>query len=77
MFITSSAFCSNVEKYLKKRYSLILVYRIGSLGKVQFVLAPTETDEANNDEEDIEDEFDDTDDVEENKEEEELEVEET
>ena len=77
LFIKSSALCSNVEIYLKKGYPLILVYRIGSLGKVQFVLAPTETDEANNDEEDIEDEFDDTDDVEENKEEVEEEEEET
>ena len=44
LFIKSSALCSNVEIYLKKGYPLILVYRIGSLGKVQFVLAPLEQD---------------------------------
>ena len=57
MFITTSALCSNVEKYLKKRYSLILVYRIGSFRKIPFILAPTE--------------FNNTDDIEEKNEEEE------
>ena len=45
LFIKSSCLCSNVEIYLKKGYPLILVYRIGSLGKVQFVLAPVNEDE--------------------------------
>ena len=45
LFIKSSSLCSNVEIYLKKGYPLILVYRIGSLGKVQFVLAPINDDE--------------------------------
>ena len=62
LFIKSSALCSNVEIYLKRGYPLILVYRIGSLGKVQFVLAPLEQDgeqdqeeeEDNEEEEDIE-----------------------
>ena len=49
LFIKSSSLCSNVEIYLKKNYPLILVYRIGSLGKVQFVLAPMESDENDTD----------------------------
>ena len=53
LFIKSSALCSNVEIYLKKGYPLILVYRIGSLGKVQFLLAPIEQDEQ--DEEEVDD----------------------
>jgi proliferating cell nuclear antigen len=40
LFIKSSSLCTNVEIYLKKEYPLILVYKIGSLGKLQFVLAP-------------------------------------
>lgn len=40
LFIKSSNLCANVEIYLKKHYPLILVYKIGSLGKIQFVLAP-------------------------------------
>ena len=51
LFIKSSALCSNVEIYLKKGYPLILVYRIGSLGKVQFLLAPIEQDEQEEEEE--------------------------
>ena len=49
LFIKSSSLCSNVEIYLKKNYPLILVYRIGSLGKVQFVLAPMESDDNDTD----------------------------
>ena len=49
LFIKSSSLCSNVEIYLKKNYPLILVYRIGSLGKVQFVLAPVESDDNTDD----------------------------
>ena len=45
LFIKSSMLCTNVEIYLKQNYPLILVYRIGSLGKIQFVLAPS-NDEA-------------------------------
>ena len=48
LFIKSSSLCSNVEIYLKKGYPLILVYRIGSLGKVQFVLAPINDEEEDN-----------------------------
>ena len=48
LFIKSSSLCSNVEIYLKKGYPLILVYRIGSLGKVQFVLAPINDEEDDN-----------------------------
>jgi len=44
LFIKSSSLCSNVEIYLKKGYPLILIYRIGSLGKVQFCLAPNHDD---------------------------------
>jgi proliferating cell nuclear antigen len=40
LFIKSSNLCTNVEIFLKKSYPLILVYKIGSLGKLQFVLAP-------------------------------------
>lgn len=40
LFIKSSGLCTNVEIYLKRGYPLILVYKIGSLGKLQFVLAP-------------------------------------
>ena len=47
LFIKSSALCSNVEIYLKRGYPLILVYRIGSLGKVQFVLAPVQDHDEN------------------------------
>ena len=47
LFIKSSSLCSNVEIYLKKGYPLILVYRIGSLGKVQFVLAPINDEDEN------------------------------
>lgn len=43
LFIKSSNLCANVEIYLKKQYPLILVYKIGSLGKIQFVLAPEHT----------------------------------
>ena len=56
LFIKSSALCSNVEIYLKRGYPLILVYRIGSLGKVQFVLAPVQDyDENACDDDDIDD----------------------
>ena len=61
LFIKSSALCSNVEIYLKKGYPLILVYRIGSLGKVQFLLAPIEQDEY--EEEDNDEVHNDVDDV--------------
>lgn len=44
LFIKSSTLCSNVEIYLKKGYPLILVYRIGGLGKIQFCLAPEHDD---------------------------------
>ena len=47
LFIKSSSLCSNVEIYLKKGYPLILEYRIGSLGKVQFVLAPINDEDEN------------------------------
>ena len=40
LFIKSSSLCTNVEIFLKRAYPLILVYKIGSLGKLQFVLAP-------------------------------------
>ena len=49
LFIKSSSLCSNGEIYLKKNYPLILVYRIGSLGKVQFVLAPVDSDDNTDD----------------------------
>lgn len=45
LFIKSSGLCTNVEIYLKKGYPLILVYKIGSLGKIQFVLAPDHEDD--------------------------------
>ena len=46
LFIKSSNLCTNVEIYLKRGYPLILVYKIGSLGKLQFVLAPNQESEA-------------------------------
>ena len=45
LFIKSSNLCTNVEIYLKHGYPLILVYKIGSLGKIQFVLAPEHEEE--------------------------------
>lgn len=42
LFIKSSSLCNTVEIYLKKEYPLILIYRIGSLGKIQFCLAPNQ-----------------------------------
>ena len=45
LFIKSSILCTNVEIYLKHGYPLILVYKIGSLGKIQFVLAPEHEEE--------------------------------
>jgi proliferating cell nuclear antigen len=41
LFIKSSSLCSTVEIFLKKQYPLILVYRVGSLGKIQYCLAPS------------------------------------
>ncbi|AOM63351.1 DNA polymerase sliding clamp 2 [Heterosigma akashiwo virus 01] len=43
LFVKSTSLCSIVEIYLKKDFPLILVYRIGSLGKIQFCLAPQDT----------------------------------
>jgi proliferating cell nuclear antigen len=41
LFIKSSSLCSTVELYLKNDYPLVLIYKIGSLGKLQFCLAPS------------------------------------
>ena len=59
LFIKSSALCSNVEIYLKKGYPLILIYRIGSLGKVQFLLAPISGEDEREEEEEEEEEKED------------------
>ena len=66
LFIKSSALCSNVEIYLKKGDPLILIYRIGSLGKVQFLLAPIsgEDEGEEEDEDNQEDEDEETEEVE-------------
>lgn len=44
LFIKSTNLCSTVEIYLKSQYPLILVYRIGQLGKIQYCLAPEHDD---------------------------------
>jgi proliferating cell nuclear antigen len=48
LFIKSSSLCTNVEIYLKQSYPLILIYKVGSLGKLQFVLAPEYNDDDEN-----------------------------
>ena len=60
MLLSTTLGLSNVEIYLKKGYPLILVYRIGSLGKVQFVLAPINDEDCFDNKEDL-DVFDDDD----------------
>jgi proliferating cell nuclear antigen len=45
LFIKSSNLCSNVEILLRKDFPLILIYKVGSLGELRFVLAPEEDNE--------------------------------
>lgn len=45
LFIKNSNLCTNVELFLKKKFPLILVYSVASLGSLKFVLASKSEEE--------------------------------
>jgi hypothetical protein len=40
MFCKTTSLCQSVEILLKDNYPLILVYRVGDMGKLQYCLTP-------------------------------------
>lgn len=43
LFCKSSSLCSNIEIYIKKKYPLVLIYSVASIGSLRFILSPIDS----------------------------------